>query len=354
MSSSKELHDETPADQPSAVLDRGRPQGEGCPDRELHQSAAPLATGRPDRSSLPESGLQAAVLPQSTAAVQDDRHDDGDPFVAQPALQYIARHPVGSGSYGTVWKGVRKHRTAGTLGFAKLVQDDVAIKFQSHSNASNREASIMAYLRDQNDIHPNVVKVLDVLIGAEGPAIVMESLDGGCLTDRLEQSTGMAESAARSIWLPVLSGLAFLHRHHIYHGDLNPNNIVFNAYGTPKVVDFGLSTHSPCGLVSGPCTVPYEAPEAGFDVPLYKGDNADIWSAGAMLFYMVFGEHAFPPVKHYDAWKELVRTMALRFPCHRRHVSNDLTTLLTTLLALDPSARPALVSIFRSTWARCT
>ncbi|CEO96763.1 Protein kinase domain-containing protein [Plasmodiophora brassicae] len=262
--------------------------------------------------------------------------------------------PIGRGAFGTIWRATQRRYVLDECGLLALVQNDVAVKVQDDSQVSRREALILAYLREAGG-HPNVVVVLGAFTSPDSTKqiSVMEFLGGGCLSDILERSPGgfLSEQTALSIWFRVLAGLEYLHRHHIYHGDLNPNNVVLDEFGEPKIIDFGLSSQSANGLVTGHrCTLPFEAPEAGRFAEPHSGGHADLWSAGAMLFYMVFGEHAYPELPDYASWKHLVRTMPLRFP-HRPTASKGLMELLILILAVDPRTRPSLARILRSSWA---
>ncbi|CEO96760.1 Protein kinase domain-containing protein [Plasmodiophora brassicae] len=267
---------------------------------------------------------------------------------------YTLLKPIGRGAYGTTWKARERRYVLDEYGLLTFVQKDVAVKVQDDSHVSRREALILAYLREA-DGHPNVVVVLDAFSSPDATKriSVMEFLGGGCLTDILERTPGgfLHEKAALSIWFRVLAGLEYLHRHHIYHGDLNPNNVVLDESGEPKIIDFGLSSQSGNGLVTGHrCTLPYEAPEAGPFAEPYSGGRADLWSAGAMLFFMVFGEHAYPDLPDYACWKHLVRTMRIRFP-YRPIASKRLMELLFLILAVDPSTRPSLAHLLGDSWA---
>ena len=39
-----------------------------------------------------------------------------------------------------------------------------------------------------------------------------------------------------------MEGLSYIHTHNIIHGNLTPQNIVFNERGQPKIIDFRLAT----------------------------------------------------------------------------------------------------------------
>jgi serine/threonine protein kinase len=81
----------------------------------------------------------------------------------------------------------------------------------------------------------------------------------------------------------IALGLQYLHHQHLYHGDVKPENIVFDDPSTPVMIDI-----SP---YSSFCSFGYASPEC-----LEKGvSNAagDIWSLGVITFVMLFHTNPF-------------------------------------------------------------
>ncbi|CAF0951808.1 unnamed protein product [Didymodactylos carnosus] len=95
----------------------------------------------------------------------------------------------------------------------------------------------------------------------------------------------------KEIWKQLVSILNTLRKYNIVHLDLKPMNLVF--FGPyMKLVDLGIAkkTNTICHGRAG--TEGYTAPEVFFAPPgtsLVTNFKADIWSAGAILYYMTYG-----------------------------------------------------------------
>ncbi len=98
----------------------------------------------------------------------------------------------------------------------------------------------------------------------------------------------------------ILQGMAHLHANKFVHRDLKPSNILVarrpDGLPVPKIADFGLSkiNQSESSEMSGGSIVSsllYMPPESAF---MSDADHrSDIWSLGAVLYFLCTGRHAF-------------------------------------------------------------
>jgi len=150
----------------------------------------------------------------------------------------------------------------------------------------------------------NIVEYIDsFIVDSNRLWVVMELMDGGCLTDVLEQfeSVQLDESQIAHVCLMTLRALNYIHRSHRIHRDVKSDNILLNSRGEVKIADFGYAAQLTEEKTKRRTVVgtPYwMAPELirGLDY----GTKVDIWSLGIMLMEMVEGEPPyleFPPLR---------------------------------------------------------
>jgi len=143
--------------------------------------------------------------------------------------------------------------------------------------------------------HAGIVRVLE-LGEHEGrtPYLVMELLPGPTLKE-LARSGPMGLGTVASLALPVLEALAYLHGRGVLHRDVKTGNIMLDAAGRPRLMDFGLTRFSDetsltqTGLVFG--SPHYMSPEQGMGEPLDA--RSDLFSLGVVLYELLAGRLPF-------------------------------------------------------------
>ncbi len=193
------------------------------------------------------------------------------------------------------------------------------------------EAKIVAQFR-----HPNIVSVHASGEIDSAQYIVMEFVDGGNLSERLE-SGALDEAEAIDVARQMADALSYSHARSIIHRDFKPGNILFTEDRMPVLSDFGVAkSASPeqasmtkVGVVIG--SVQYMAPEQARGEAIT--DRIDIYSFGLVLYEMLTG--VLPSRALVDAKADEQVRAALS---NHRPKSAD---LVCRCLNLDPAARPS-------------
>ena len=207
--------------------------------------------------------------------------------------------------------------------------------------------------------HPRVVQLYDVFaIDRDAFATVLEFCDGPDLDMYLKTRPLLSEREARCIIAQVFAGLKYLNsqRQRIIHYDLKPGNILFHR-GEVKITDFGLSKivegdqSADIELTSqGSGTYWYLPPECFAEGrPAVISAAVDVWSAGVVLFQMLFGRKPFGHGLSPDAilsQRTMLDAKKVAFP-DAPPVSKSSKEFIERCLQFDPKRRPDILEILK-------
>jgi eukaryotic-like serine/threonine-protein kinase len=211
----------------------------------------------------------------------------GHPVIVPTRVRHFElREVVASGGMGTVYRAfdtVLERMVAFKLVKREMVEDKQVM------DSFYREARAMAALNHTNIIHVYQFDEFD-----DRPYIVMELADSGSLDSRIEAEGRVSELTVLDVGIKVGSALDTALRHSLLHRDIKPGNILFNAEGEPKLVDFGLAVSADAdanydNTILG--TPYYIAPER---VQRMKEDfRADMYSLAGTLYHAITGHVPF-------------------------------------------------------------
>ncbi len=140
--------------------------------------------------------------------------------------------------------------------------------------------------------HTGVVRPVRVYRDGLGMFYEEDCADGGSLGDVMEDSGVMPLDRAKTVAARLLDILGAVHEQGIAHNDLKPDNILFDASGSIRIIDFGISwdfLRDRSELRSGTCvgSEGYIAPE------LMQGCTpsvrSDLFSFGVVFAQMISG-----------------------------------------------------------------
>lgn len=156
--------------------------------------------------------------------------------------------------------------------------------------------------------HPNIVKIYDVVETNNHLNIVMEYLDGTSLGSFLkaQHGTRIPEKICKKIFRELTKALRYMHSLRIAHRDIKLENIILDENYSPKFIDFGFSTcieaNKKIKIFCG--TPSYMAPEV-VQRKEYRGEKADIWALGVLLFVSLTGIFPFKGTTDQELYRKI-------------------------------------------------
>jgi tetratricopeptide (TPR) repeat protein/predicted Ser/Thr protein kinase len=155
---------------------------------------------------------------------------------------------------------------------------------------------------------PGMVQILAVGEADGRPYMAMELVEGRSL-DKLIPEKSLSVQDGLVLMQSVAETAGALHESGYVHRDIKPANILLDAYGTPKLADFGLvksldevTRLTASGLVCG--TPAYMAPEQARGEGKAVDPRSDVWALGAVLYEMLT---ATPPFQADNALRLMLR-----------------------------------------------
>ena len=254
----------------------------------------------------------------SARAIQIE--DDAGPDPDEMRLEDLTvLGTLGRGSFGIV-RLVRHADTGAT--FACKCQAKAKIVDEAMEAYVTIECKILAMCDN-----PFVLKLYSTMQTDRCVYLVLELMPGGELYKHLQQMVCFPEPMLRFFVSQIVFAFDCLHGKDVLYRDLKPENLVLDATGYIKVVDFGLSkvlsgwkTWTMCG------TPEYLAPE----ILRNEGHNhgVDFWMLGVLTFELAHGQGPFV-AQDEMALFELILKMRPKFP---RAFSKNLRDLISRLL----------------------
>lgn len=142
----------------------------------------------------------------------------------------------------------------------------------------------------------------------------------------------------------MISAIAYCHSFNICHRDLKPENILITADLQIKIADFGMAAlhQTATHHLATACGSPhYAAPEL-LKNKQYRGDKADIWSMGVILYAML---SATLPFDDPDLRVMMGKTKKGVYEMPK-HVSPEAEDLIRRMLQVNPERRINLQDIW--------
>lgn len=167
--------------------------------------------------------------------------------------------------------------------------------------------------------------------------LVLEYVEGGELFDHISSNGRLPEPEAVRIFRQMIAGLSYCHRFNICHRDLKPENILMDRNHNIKIVDFGMAALQPANKwLNTSCGSPHYASPEVIRAENYRGDKADIWSCGVILYAMLTGTLPFDAA---GDWHEVIETVLAGEYSFPPGLTAQAEDLIFRMLQRDPKQR---------------
>jgi serine/threonine protein kinase len=257
---------------------------------------------------------------------------------------YVVVEMLGAGAAATVWR-VRH----------SLLQSSHALKVLSVESAVLRGRLVQEGRIQAELVHPNIVRVTDVVDLEGRVGLVMDFVEGVSLRELLETEGRMPAPEALEIFRQILSAMATAHAAGILHRDLKPDNVLLSQeHGSVvvRITDFGIAKVLSGVLRAGDTrngtmlgSPGYMAPEQIEDASS-ASPRSDLFAAGSILYEMLVGAPPFSgtAIERMDKTRSgtfvPLRKAAPAVPAH-------VADAIDACLQRDPEGRPASVADLR-------
>jgi eukaryotic-like serine/threonine-protein kinase len=253
--------------------------------------------------------------------------------------KYQVLATLGTGAHSTI---LHIRRRADSKQFALKVVSATSpeeLKFLEQAQHEFRVAQMLD--------HPNLIKIYaqetqrDWFFRPRKIQLLIEYVNGRTL-DTLKR---LPMAKLLHIFARVAAALAHMHRRHVCHADLKPNNSILSRAGDVKIIDYGLAwiKGEDKNRVQG--TPEYMAPEQV--KKSIANEKTDIYNLGATMYRLTTWR--YPPCAAVEkggvapdarSWEHLIQPVQQS----NHEAPEALCELIHSCLAFHPSQRPERVS----------
>jgi TPR repeat protein len=238
------------------------------------------------------------------------------------------------------------------LGKDPLLGRPVAIKVLSVDADSLRqrflqEARLAATLR-----HPNIVTIFDYGDWEGRPFIVMEQIEGETIADTIERRMPWPIDRKLDLLCDLAKAIDYANERAIIHRDVKPANLMVDAGGVLKVLDFGIAraAHSDLtqsGMMIG--TPNYMSPEQIEGRPVDR--RTDVFAVGVTAYELLSYRKAFPG--NTSVIRDILTSDPVPLTTILADLHPELDRIIRRAIEKDPSKRYQTLGAMAADLAAC-
>jgi predicted Ser/Thr protein kinase len=228
--------------------------------------------------------------------------------------------------------------------YDRTLDETVALKMLGERASSEATLRFRSEIKLARKVaHPNVCRIYEYGEDGQHRFISMEFVDGRTVKERMRTEGPLGVAEACEVVRQAAEALQAIHEAGIIHRDLKTLNLMQDAAGRVRVMDFGIAkprqAEAPSaseGYTLG--TPEYMSPEQARGLPL--DHRSDIYSLGIVLFELVTGSVPFEGDSPAEILSKQMHAPALESASAVR-LPSTLRPVLLRALAKVPEARYA-------------
>jgi len=277
---------------------------------------------------------------------------------------YFLESKIGEGSYGEVYKTIKK--STNEIFATKKVEKQKIMGEKLRQYFMN-EIDIIKELN-----HPNIMKLIDIKTTYNSFYLITEYCNGGTLTENLSSfqklyKSPFPENLVIHLMKQISNGIKYLHERRIIHRDLKMENILLHydniedkkkldlLKATVKIIDFGFACKINFdsivnSIVGSPLNMDPGILRAYVD-PNWRSnlrydEKADIYSIGIIMFYLLIGKAPFNAKNCKELYSK-VDVGVYSIPKNLR-LSKECLNLMNCMIIQDAEKRYDILNVEKS------
>lgn len=256
---------------------------------------------------------------------------------------FIVDNEVASGPFGTVLK-------CHPQGNEKISVSAKVLQKNKSKKVVQREVSPLLKLN-----HPNVSRFIEVVESPDEIYLISEFLNGGQVLERVCKRTKFNERIASKILKQILEGIQYIHQECLVHGNLKPENIMYenaeNEDGTIKITDTALNAILDKDLVKSSLNHSAQYCVAPETLRNESGNPAtDMWAVGAFAYSLLCGEEPFKTKDQEELYTKILKAEIDTESPNFKRLSINARDFILKLMTDDPKKRMTVQQALNNQW----
>lgn len=216
--------------------------------------------------------------------------------------KYVIEKKIGAGGFGITY--IARHTT---LERKYAIKEFFMSGYNVRNNVTNHVSLQGLDLSDFDKVRQNfineartlaqlnneaIVKVIDIFDENGTAYMVMPFVEGVTLQSMVEKDGPMKYEMAVNYMVQICEALTYIHSKNILHRDVTPDNVIVTPEQKIVLIDFGSARKFIEGKTQRQTTIvkPGYAPLEQHSARSRKGAFTDIYSVGAVFYYLLTGE----------------------------------------------------------------